>query len=280
MCPVVLNETIRPTGELPLDLFYSLIREIGETVLAIFFWNYGEPFINKDLQKMFRAAKEKGIITVVSTNFSLFNESMLRGLIVNGLDYIIVSINGATQQTYEQYTGVHADFKKITSNLRALMRLKKELHSRTPFVNLQYIVMKDNEKEINQIKKLSKNIGVDRLTLKSFLFDRKSEKNLDFIPSNKRTLMYSQNPGLCNRPWLSSVVLWNGMVVPCCADIEFAWVVGNLQDRSFRNIWNGMKYQAFRKNLVSHSRDICFSDCPIAGLISTSFLSRLPPDSG
>jgi radical SAM protein with 4Fe4S-binding SPASM domain len=56
--------------------------------------------------------------------------------------------------------------------------------------------------------------------------------------------------------WHSCVITWDGKVVPCCFDKDAKFVLGDLTQQTFEEIWNGKKYQDFRKSLLYSRQEI------------------------
>ncbi|MBL7147224.1 MAG: radical SAM protein [Nanoarchaeota archaeon] len=253
MCPMSLRKTNRgEKGHMNFKIFRKVIDEVGDYIIAVPLWNYGEPLLNPDLPKMIAYAKKKRIITLVSTNGVFLEEPLIRQLINSGLDYLILSFDGATKKTYEKYMGKGANYEKVISNLKNLVRIKKEMGKSNPFVNLQFIVMKENEHEIPLIKKLSKSLGVDKLSLKKFAF---FGGNLDsFLPKEDKYLVTKHKDKslikTCDRVWTNSVISWDGTVVPCCVDHEFQYKLGNISTENFQKIWKNQKYISLRKQIL------------------------------
>jgi radical SAM protein with 4Fe4S-binding SPASM domain len=52
------------------------------------------------------------------------------------------------------------------------------------------------------------------------------------------------------------VITWDGKVVPCCFDKDAHFVLGDLSQNSFQEIWNGEKYHRFRQSLMRSRSEI------------------------
>lgn len=276
MCPMVLNSTKREKkGHMDFNVFKKVIDEIGDYLIAITLWNYGEPLLNPDFSKIVAYAKKKDIITIVSTNGMLMTDTLNRRLIESGLDYLILSLDGATKKTYEKYRGKNANYEKTISNLKSLIRIKKEMKKNNPFVNLQFIVMKENEHEIPLIKSFSSTIGVDKLSLKKIVFAG-SDLN-KFLPKEKKHIFGGHKEGTkiynCARLWHSSLVSWNGIILPCCGDFDFQYNLGNIADESFKKIWKSQRYTELRKQVLKNINAIKMCrTCPSANFSCDMFI--------
>lgn len=243
--------------------FQNLLDEVGDTLILLALWNYGESLLNPEIFKMIRYAKEKRVVVTLSTNATLLDDERSESIIDSGLDYLIVSMDGASKATYEKYRPP-AHFETILQNVKRLMDWRQQKLTWHPFVDLQLIAMRENTSEIQEMRRLAVDLGVDRLTV----------KKADYIPSDLReTLLPVQTShrcshydkkeealSYCTRLTLSSVINANGDVVPCCSDIEFQHVFGNVfRDGGFKAIWNNAQYQAFRQQDWNQpgSIDIC-----------------------
>jgi radical SAM protein with 4Fe4S-binding SPASM domain len=273
MCPVILDKSRRAKGNMPLKGFLKLLQETGATTAAICFWNFGEPLLNPDLAAMISAAKKRGIFTAVSSNLlSLDSAQKQQGLIESGLDYLIVSFDGATAETFEKFRG-KGNFPIVLNNLKAFLALKKRLRRKLPFINLQFVLMRDNEAEIPLIRRMAAELGVDKLSLKKFTYI--GETSADFLPRNpsyilKKQVQEARMRG-CARPWESAVISWDGAVLPCCGDLQFSLSMGNVFQEGLKSVWNNEKYRQFRRQVIEGINNIpVCKTCP-----STDFTTEM-----
>lgn len=255
MCPVILHGTKRDKGNLEFEGFKKVIDEVGDRLLFLMLWNFGEPLLNKDVFSIIRYAKNKNIFVATSTNALSLDKGKQRDAVLSGLDYVIVSFDGATPETYEKFRGKN-NFDKVINNIKGLVTEKNNLRSAAPFINLQFIVMRENEHEIPKMKQLAKELKVNKLSIKKFTyvapFDPKSSS---FLPETKDYILGKYKGAFkmkfCSRPWQSAIILWNGDVVPCCGDLDFKYVFGNIYKNSFNEIWHSDKYRKFRQQIIN-----------------------------
>jgi MoaA/NifB/PqqE/SkfB family radical SAM enzyme len=97
-CPSGLRSFTRPTGMLPDNLFKKTIDELHQKLLYLIFYFQGEPYLHPRFLDLVKYASAKGIYTATSTNAHFLNESNARQTVTSGLDRIIISIDGATQE--------------------------------------------------------------------------------------------------------------------------------------------------------------------------------------
>jgi radical SAM protein with 4Fe4S-binding SPASM domain len=262
-CPSGLRSFTRPTGMLEEDLFRKTIDELYKTLVYLIFYFQGEPFLNPKFLDLVSYASSKGIYTATSTNAHYLNDSNAKKTVESGLDRLIISIDGTTQETYEAYR-IGGSLEKVIEGTRNVIRWKKELKSNTPHIIFQFLVVKPNQHQIEDVKKLAKELGVDEVGLKTAqIYDHKHgsplmtdveeysryKQNTDGTFSIKNKLVDS-----CWKMWHSCVITWDGLVVPCCFDKDAHYKLGNVKEESFKNLWRGTKYNLFRASLL-RSRD-------------------------
>jgi radical SAM protein with 4Fe4S-binding SPASM domain len=268
-CPSGLRAFTRPTGMLEKNFFRDTINQLSKDLLYLIFYFQGEPYLNPEFLEMVRYASKKGIYTATSTNAHYLNDANAKKTVESGLDRLIISIDGTTQDVYEQYR-VGGKLEKVLEGTRNIMKWKKELKSKTPFVFFQFLVVKPNEHQIENIKQLAKEIGVDDVRFKTAqVYDYENDPN-NLIPTIDKFSRYKKNKkgefefknslnNHCWRLWHATVITWDGLVVPCCFDKDAQHRLGDLKGMSFKQIWHNKNYVDFRKSILqSRSNiDIC-----------------------
>lgn len=267
-CPSGLRAFTRPTGMLEKEFFKRTIDELSRELLYLIFYFQGEPYLNPSFLDMVSYASSKGIYTATSTNAHYLNDKNARRTVESGLDRLIISIDGTTQEVYEQYRrGGRLD--KVLEGARNIIKWKKELKSRTPFVFFQFLVVKPNEHQIEDIRTLARETGVDQVRFKTAqVYDYHDGNPL--IPSLDRFSRYRRQAdgsyaiknklsNHCWRLWHDPVITWDGLVVPCCFDKDATQRMGDLKKQSFREIWHNKEYRRFRSDILKGRKniDIC-----------------------
>lgn len=276
-CPSGLRSFSRPIGMLEPSFFRKTIDELSNHLFYLTFYFQGEPYLNKNFLEMVTYAKQKKIYTSTSTNAHYFTDEVAKKTIESGLDRLIISIDGTTQETYQQYR-VGGQLSKVIEGAKLIVKWKKELQSTTPFVIFQFLVVKPNEHQIDDLKLLAKDIGVDEVILKTAqVYDY--ENGNELIPENEQYSRYRKNSdgtysiknsleNSCWKLWHSCVITWDGKVVPCCFDKDAQHQLGDLKTNTFNQIWNNDKYKNFRVKLVKGRKEIdictnCSEGCEV-----------------
>jgi radical SAM protein with 4Fe4S-binding SPASM domain len=268
-CPSGLRAFTRPTGMMEKKMFSDMVDQLSKDLLYLIFYFQGEPYLNPDFLDMVKYASQKKIYTATSTNAHYLNDKNAKRTIESGLDRLIISIDGTTQDVYEQYR-VGGKLEKVLEGARNIIKWKKELNSKTPFVFFQFLVVKPNEHQVEDIKRLAKETGVDEVRFKTAqVYDYKNDPN-QLIPANEKYSRYKKNKDSgyeikndlnnhCWRLWHSPVITWDGLVVPCCFDKDAEHRLGDLKGKSFKEIWNNKEYVQFRSQILQGRKniDIC-----------------------
>lgn len=264
-CPSGLRSFTRPTGMLETKLFENVITELKDALMYLTFYFQGEPYLHKDFLEMVKFASNNGIYTSTSTNAHYLNYENAKATIKSGLDRVIISLDGTTQDTYQQYR-IGGSLDKVIEGTKNLIAAKRELNSSTPHIIFQFLVVKPNEHQIAEAKDLSKTLGVDEIRFKTAqIYDYENGSGL--IPENDKYARYKKNTqgkyeiknkllNHCWKMWHSAVITWDGLVVPCCFDKDAEYRMGNVSKSSFKDVWMSEKYLSFRKQLIGSRKNI------------------------
>jgi len=215
----------------------------------------------KHLPEMISYARRHKIRIFLSSNLNILDEKMAEDLIESKLDYLIVSLDGTTQESYEKYR-VGGDFDKVINNLRLIIDKKIQKNTPYPRIVIQPVILKHNEQEVPKLSALADSLGVkmfirqgmlggeghsppvtkDHALARKWLSqNRKYHKDYDYL---------SDKPYLKTEPcfylWKAVAINWDGTVFPCCWLYENKYSVGNIMEQDFETIWNNEVYVSSR----------------------------------
>jgi radical SAM protein with 4Fe4S-binding SPASM domain len=276
-CPSGLRSFTRETGNLKEDFFRKTIDSIHNRLMYLIFYFQGEPYINPKFLEMVSYANQKGIYTITSTNGHFLNDDNAKKTIESGLNRLIISVDGTTQDTYENYRK-EGNLETVLQGARNVVKWKKQMQSSTPHIIFQFLVVKPNEHQIDDIYKLAEEIGIDEVKLKTAqVYDYKNGNEL--IPTNERYARYIKKEdgtysvkhaliNHCWKLWHACVITWDGLVVPCCFDKDAVHKLGDLKKNTLIEVWQATRYEIFRKNLVKSREEIdicvnCTEGCKV-----------------
>ncbi len=270
-CPSGLRAFTRPTGMLEKGFFQKTIDEIHRELLYLIFYFQGEPYLNRDFLDMVAYASSKGIYTATSTNGHYLNDDNARKTVESGLDRLIISLDGTTQDVYSQYR-IGGNLSRVLEGAANVVKWKRQLKSRTPYIFFQFLVVKPNEHQVEAVKKLAKEAGVDVRFKTAQVYDYQNDPN-QLIPVNEKFSRYKRTgdgtfiaknklENHCWKLWQGNVITFDGLVVPCCFDKDAMHRLGNLKYESFKTVWKNSNYRQFRHDLLKGRKniDIC-SNC-------------------
>ncbi|MCO6478683.1 MAG: SPASM domain-containing protein [Phaeodactylibacter sp.] len=267
-CPSGLRAFTRPTGNLQETLFRKAVDELHPSLIYLIFYFQGEPYINPRFLEMVSYANRRGLYTITSTNGHFLNEENARKTVESGLDRLIISIDGTTQDVYESYRK-EGQLELVLQGARNVVAAKRELNSRKPHLIFQFLVVRPNEHQIPEVYRLAQEIGVDEVKLKTAqVYDYRNGNSL--IPREEKYSRYQRQAdgtyrvknrllNHCWKLWHSCVITWDGRVVPCCFDKDASHQLGNLREQRFAELWQDAPYRAFRQKILKGRSqiDIC-----------------------
>ena len=253
LCPTGVHRQGRNLGQMRFDAFKHAFDQLSDELFVVQLYNWGESFLVKDLYRMVAYARERNVATMVSANFNLIDNDDIDGIIASGLTHLVLSIDGASDESYPIYRK-GGDFSRVMDNVRRLVAAKRRRRSRYPVIQWQFIVMRHNEHEIEKARQLARHIGVDAITFytrvkpmesvfSAYSKEGQEEDFQQWVPVQHPEYAIDFNAGPMNRPcpwlWKSTVVNWDGGLSPCCVVDSESSDIGNVSQDAFNDLWNG-----------------------------------------
>lgn len=250
----------RKKSKMLFEDYFVILNKIPKSVFHINLFAQGEPLLHDQIDSMLRIANEKRIYVMISTNGLLLNEEIANTLIKSKLDHIIISLDGHNSTSYEKYR-IGGDFETVKKNIQTLVEAKKKLNSKFPLIEIQTVVLSYNEYFLDEIKKLSQKLKVDKFSIKT-AYSPDLENIPEYLPNNPQYLRYhklkdgtlnpkNKPPKICFRAWSSLVVQQNLDIVPCCYDKNADFILGNLKTQNFDEIIKSKTLLNLRKSLLT-----------------------------
>ena len=262
--------TGRPKTHMSLELYDRLLDELGDYLFTLEFFNWGEPLLAKHIFDMVERASARGISTTISTNFSFpFDAERAERLVASGLQVLGVSIDGARQETYEQYRR-KGHFDTVIRNVALVRAARERLGATTPRLVWEYHVFPHNLGDIEAARAMAAELGMDIAVSKGWTVGEEWDPS-----SPHRFFWYPTPPSRCRFLWQDAVVHNEGGVAPCCGTYFPADDVGHLATapgeagaQRFAEVWNDEKMRQARamfrhRGAPDNPRDHVCYDCPI-----------------
>jgi len=244
----------RPYGRMPLADFQKLVDEVGPYLFKINLYGFGEPFLFPETIEMIRYAARRNIGVAVSSNMNFTDDEMPRRIVESGLEVLIFSCHGVSQESYGRFM-VNGDAASAYGNMKAVLREKRRLKSRTPIVDWQFCVTRFNQAEIGMALQRAHEMGIDQIRfIKPFFPDDAGDEWFsDRFPKNAelQARESEEGGGACSWPYRSAFINYDGGLIPCCKDTRYlASDFGNVLTHGFMDVWNNEMYRACRKLLA------------------------------
>ena len=275
LCPVGNGMLERPPVFLEMDLYKKVVDELAPFLYTMNFNGSGEPLLHPEIVEMIQYGASKGIWMDVFTNFQLLRTDIIDGLPSSGLNRILISLDGTDKETYESYR-IRGKFERIVGNIERLVHKRNATPGSPLVIDIQFVAMRQNEHQIEEIQEMARKLGADNLIIKrTFLFQGTGDtaKTLSYLPESEALSLYkkdqlrpddAKNPvefkgtehKICELLWTSSVLLADGRVSPCCFDYHGWVILGDAKKQTFKELWNGPAYQAFRAKVTADWRKV------------------------
>jgi radical SAM protein with 4Fe4S-binding SPASM domain len=282
LCPTGMGELGRPQKMLSFEHFKHYFDPYAPYLFEVNLHNWGESLLNKDVFKMIAYAQGRNVGTNVSSNLVNTSAGAIDELLDSGLEYLIVSLDGTTSETYEKYR-VRGDIEKVKHNLTELLRRRDARNLRTPVVEWQFIVMEHNEHEVEEAERLSREMGVDLMRFipvgLPFEAENREELAAQWFPATvqgrsethpgQQQFGQEGRPGPCYYLYRSMTINPDGSASPCCIIYKQERDFGNLNTSplDIGKIWNNEKFQSGRslfspEEIPGRERTVC-DECTI-----------------
>jgi radical SAM protein with 4Fe4S-binding SPASM domain len=282
-------QTLEPPRDLTLEELARIVDQFPRLERVILH-GIGEPLLNPDLFRMIALLKARGATVLFNSDAIGLTAKRRRSVIESGLDELRISLDAATPETYLAIRGVPM-LHRVVENATALVDLQRELGTATPKVSLWFTATRTNLGELPEFIRLAGKIGAAEVNVQRLVYYGQGlavkeqslhgaltrletqllaeaerlaqELGISLRASGNTTPEQSLTPGArarpwagCQRPWSVSYVTANGNVLPCCiapwtARDYAGLILGNAFTDPFGEIWNGERYQRFRRQFES-----------------------------
>lgn len=255
MCP--RNDMTRKLGFMPPEVFKRIVDEMAihhatEPMEGVWLHLYGESILHPQFIELTRYMRDK-IPTLpyigMSTNCTYLDEKHCNILFESGLTRLVLSIDGATKETYEKIR-VRGDFEEVTENARRFLQMRDERGAEFPRVRMQIIRMKETEAEIEQFRQQWQPLlrPTDVMYIKKFtdFGGQVDDRGVRQQWSEWKNMSFNL-PTACGLTYFALAIHYNGDVVACCFDVHGEMKLGNVMDKSLEEIWHGPELRDIRE---------------------------------
>lgn len=252
LCPTGLGILGRPRGRFNLEAFRCIIDQIAPYAYTVELYNWGEPFLHPNIAEMIRYAHRRRIAVRLSSNMNYFSPELAQAVVEAGLDRLIVSLDGSSQETYARYRR-GGDLARVCENIRLLVEAKRRARSHTPFILARMLVTRHNEGEIEVVRRLAEELGADAFSLAPIFVDTTDPAQIaEWLPAERALSAYGEtstpaNRWACAELWEAMTINWDGGLSPCCWVHQKGTDLGNAFEQPLRELWNSPPYVSARR---------------------------------
>ncbi|HOT49603.1 MAG TPA: radical SAM protein [Candidatus Hydrogenedentes bacterium] len=262
-CPTGDGTSLLAKEFLEPDTFERIVKNIRlDRLVHVNLYRLGEPLLNRHLAEYIRFFADRGIFTSISVNFSAkdYDDDYLAALCRSGLDEMVVSVDGTTQETYEKYR-IGGHLERVLGNLRRMAAVKRSMGLYKPHVVYKMLLNRFNQHQVDEARKLAASVDAEFYQPHFFWTPQGDE---DTWTADEFRARYGDTPQTyletdsrhryvdteCRQLWNTLQVNANGDVFPCCFYVDPSVAVGNLLYDSAESIWNGDRMRCLRGYVV------------------------------
>jgi MoaA/NifB/PqqE/SkfB family radical SAM enzyme len=271
LCPTGSKDGKREKGFMSLQMFRTILEEMGDILISVILYSWGEPFLNRELPDMIAECSARNILTITSTNGNcdLTKEDALR-IVDAGLSVLVIALDGSNQEIYQRYR-LGGDVEKVKHFASLIQEAKTRRGSEYPYTNLRAVVTRENEEDLENIEKIAHSLGMNMFSVKSLGDFTVNAPFNNFKPLRSNMQRYGKEGKAscskpifkCPYPFRQPTVFWDGTVVGCEFDYDLENPWGTLGEQSLAEIWNGSQAINLRKRLRKGENSASFCTiCP------------------
>jgi len=191
------------------SLVRQLVDEVGPYLISANLYNWGEPLLHPQIAALVRMFHDRRVMTLISSNLSIKNDRVLENLCTVGLDYLVVSVSGASQQVHKQYHR-GGDVALMAANTRHIVAFREKHRLPGPIVEWKYLLFKHNRHEARAASDMARNCGVD--VFRCVTGGGAPEAIVSAESKEKKQSVFDY----CHQLWHTVVLNADGRIAPCC----------------------------------------------------------------
>lgn len=254
MCP--RNVLTRREDHMDTALAKNVIRQLAEVgISGLWLYNIGESLLHPDFFEILDYCRTFDTLGTIwlSTNGEILDEKMREKLLAHPVDILNYSVNSMSEKQFKKIT-TNLNFYRVQHNLKALVKLKKQLKASKPIIRAQMIELPYVLDEIEDFKREFGN-KVDILNINKLeVFSQNIDYGQDSPVNNVNILK-------CNRLEREDFFIFSDGSVSCCdTDFNCIFNLGNLNEQSVKEIYEGEKYQGLLRQYLDgrlHEQKLC-----------------------
>ncbi|KHD05571.2 hypothetical protein PN36_04360 [Candidatus Thiomargarita nelsonii] len=261
------KKQFRSSMQISLDDFKRIVEPLSHTLLGISLSNHGEPLLHKNIASLIEYAHSKHIAVSFPTNLSMkLDETSIEKLVKSGLDTLFVSLDGASEETYQEYR-VGGNFSRVLQNVKALSEAKRRFGLKRPKIIWKFVVFNHNKHEVEVVRQKYRELGFDNYELAP---DSRTDPKAKKAKKAYQASLLKKRKG-CFWLWHTMIIQWDGRVYPCCRRGNQLFNIGNVIQENSKEVWYSEKYRVLRQGFseLDKMHPVCKKCMGYESVIST-----------
>jgi len=256
----------RAAADMDLALFKRTLAQVRAYANheAIYLMHFGEPSLYPRFGESIRLAQARGLRVTISSAASALSDTAVREAVDSGLRELWLIFDGMDDETLRRIRGPGASFARSIGQLRKLLNYRGQRGACLPHVTAAMLKHPHNRHQWELFRKhFSRVAGIScrLMHFSSFAGDapqlERFRRSLldDASEAREARRVARLDRRVCFYPWQCVTILCDGRVVPCCRDVDGAYVLGDLRRQSLLDIWNGEPLRRLRRAFLAGDRD-------------------------
>ena len=166
----VRNSWSESVGSMEMVTYRRLVDGLRgvPSLRTIAFWGFGEPLLHPNIVEMVALAKELGAKTELITNGLLLDREMAEGLVMAGLDTLVVSVDGTSPESHADIRS-GADLRVVQKNVEGLHATRRANSRENPEIGIEFVVMRRNVSELPNLRRLAYSLNASFIIVTNVL---------------------------------------------------------------------------------------------------------------
>lgn len=293
-CPFCPRQTFSPdlvkSGFMAQEHFTPVAPHL-DAAQRVGLYGLGEPFLNRNFFDYLAEAKKRDAYCMTSSHGMSLTSEMIDRILESGLDELCVSMDGATERTFN-YLRAGADFNTVVANVSELLRRREERKLKTPRVHIACAISKYNVWQLTAMVRLAHRMGANQIAFSNLVLDHEEHAHVSVVGTrvfrfnmarakkeaarlgmdmvyffqmpfpNREEPAPPPRKGVrhgCPSAWRQLIVERDGNVKPCC---YLDYSIGQSNDGPFENVFNSKAAVDLRRSFIERE---FFSKCKNCG---------------
>ncbi len=266
-------------NRMDMETFEQIVEQMlafPQKIKKVYMHGTGESTLNPQLSNMISLLKKSGAAEYIdlTSNGALLTESLGKSLVDAGLDHLHISVEGLSTEQYAQVTGTHfVKFDGFVDQIRKFSKVRKNCRLTIKIASTSLQMEGDKERFISTFSPWCDDIFVENIypIWPDFALPDSQVTGREEIGQYGQAVAEKE---VCPQIFSVLAIKCDGSVSPCSVDWRNEAALGNIQQETLCEIWNGEQLRKFRLQQLKLGRRI-LKPCKDCGLPKYSCVDNL-----